>query len=76
MKKGEGGSKGEKESTLLQFVLYKSEAVFLSRRFPQAEQITLMSGNKEEVCHTVTLKNSGQRVGMARWQGAPLSRLA
>lgn len=35
-----------------------------------------MSGNKEEVCHTVTLKNSGQRVGMARWQGAPLSRLA
>lgn len=34
MKKGEGGSKGEKESTLLQFVLYKSEAVFLSRKFP------------------------------------------
>lgn len=34
MKKGEGGSEGEKESTLLQFVLYKSEAAFLSRRFP------------------------------------------
>lgn len=48
---GERGREREKENTLLPFVLYKSEVVFLSRRltlFPHTlSGITLMSGKKK-----------------------------
>lgn len=63
---------GKEESALLQFVLYKSEVVFLSPEIniisTQAKHIALMSRNETEVGNAIAFKNSGE------WQGAPLSR--